>query len=153
GAFLVLHLAMNARAIAGDAAFARAVDALHRTPALPVLEALLVFAPLLFHAGVGAWLVLTRRSFAEPSPYPGALRAAVRATGLVVLAFLAMHLPELRFRALAVSSASSSSAARLDGGELATALAADLSSVSYAVPWRGAAYLVGAGCVTFHFAA
>jgi hypothetical protein len=78
------------------------------------------------------------------SPYPAGLRLAVRVTGLLAAAFLAMHLPEFRFRMVG---------ARLGGGELATLLAADLSSTWHGVPWRGVAYLVGTGCVTFHFAA
>jgi succinate dehydrogenase cytochrome b subunit len=145
GVFLVAHLAINARALRGDAAFARAVALLERIPALGVAETLFVFAPLVFHAGVGLWLVITRRPLATPSPYPRVLRGAMRATGVAVVAFLAMHLPELRFHAM--------DGAHLDGGELATLLAQDLSSTSHGVPWRGVAYLVGAGCATFHFAA
>jgi succinate dehydrogenase/fumarate reductase cytochrome b subunit (b558 family) len=144
GVFLLAHLALNARALRGDAAFTSAVHAVHRIPALVLLEWLLVFAPLVLHATVGLWLVVTRRSLAEPSPYPHALRIAVRATGVAAIAFLALHLPELRFR---------TPGARLGGDELGTVLVADLSSTWHGVPWRGAAYLVGTACVTFHFAA
>jgi succinate dehydrogenase/fumarate reductase cytochrome b subunit (b558 family) len=144
GAFLLAHLAINARALRGDAAFVSAVHALHGIPGLALLEWLFVFAPLVVHATVGLWLVVTRRPLAEPSPYPDALRTAVRATGVAAIAFLALHLPELRFR---------TPGARLDGDELAAVLMADLSSTWHGVPWRGAAYLAGAACVTFHFAA
>jgi succinate dehydrogenase / fumarate reductase cytochrome b subunit len=144
GAFLVVHLAINARAVRGEAAFARAVGIVQRIPALPLLEWTVVFAPLLFHAIVGLWLVVTRTPLAATSPYPPALRVAVRATGVLVLAFLAMHLPELRF---------CTPGSRLDGGELATLLVADLSATSRGVPWRGLAYLAGTACVSFHFAA
>jgi succinate dehydrogenase/fumarate reductase cytochrome b subunit (b558 family) len=143
GAFLVAHVAINARALRGDAAFASAVGALHRIPALALVEWLFVFVPLGVHAAVGLWLVVTRRPLAEPSPYPDALRIAMRATGVAAIAFLGLHLPEVRFR---------TPGARLGGDELATALVADLSSTWHGVPWRGAAYLVGAACVTFHFA-
>jgi succinate dehydrogenase / fumarate reductase, cytochrome b subunit len=144
GAFLVVHLAINAAALRGDATFARAVHVVRRLPALWLFESALVFAPLVFHAGVGLWMVVTRTPLAESSPYPRALRVAVRATGVVAVAFVAMHLPELRWRA---------PGARLGAGELETLLAADLSTVWFGVPWRGAAYLVGTACVTFHFAA
>jgi len=144
GAFLLLHLAINARALRAQAAFAVTVDAIHSVPAIAALEWLLVLAPLLVHAAVGLWLVATRRAMADQSPYAAPLGTAVRATGVAAFAFLAMHLHELRFRA---------PGARLGGAELATVLAADLSSVSHGVPWRGAAYLVGTACVTFHFAA
>lgn len=144
GAFLVVHLAINAAALGGDAAFARAVHLAHRLPALWLFESLFIFAPLLVHGGIGLWMVVTRTPLAESSPYPDALRIALRATGVVAVAFVAMHLPELRWRAPGV---------RLGAGELETLLVADLSTVWHGVPWRGAAYLVGTGCVTFHFAA
>jgi succinate dehydrogenase / fumarate reductase, cytochrome b subunit len=144
GAFLVVHLATNARALAGDRAFVRAANEYSRVPGLALFEALFVFAPLLFHAGFGLWLVVARRPLAEPSPYPPMVRVAVRVTGVLALAFLAMHLPELRLR---------SPGARPEGAVLLSVLGADLSSLFYGVPWRGVAYLVGSGCVCFHFAA
>ena len=140
----MLHAAINARALHGDAAFANAVYAVQRIPALSIVEAVCVYVPLAFHGVIGAWLVVTGRNLASPPPYPRAVRTALRITGVVVAAFLAMHLPELRFYSPGV---------HLEGGELATRLDADLSSVSRGVPWRGLAYLVGSGCATFHLAA
>jgi succinate dehydrogenase / fumarate reductase cytochrome b subunit len=140
GVFLVLHLAMNARALEGGTAFARAVRGLHDTPGVALFECLFVFAPLVFHGALGAWLIATRRTLG-PSPYGPAVRAAMRWTAAGTLAFLAMHLFELRFRA---------AGARLDGPALATVLDADLSSLAHGVPWRGIAYLVGTGCAVFH---
>ncbi len=55
-----------------------------------------------------------------------------------------VHLTEFRFRMPGT---------RLDGTQLGTSLATDLSATWLGVPWRGAAYLVGTACVTFHFAA
>jgi len=144
GVFLVVHVAMNVRALGGDAAFARFVRALHRSSAIAVVEAAFVFLPLLVHGAIGSWLLATRAPLAEPSPYPPRVRALVRATAVVALAFLLMHLPELRFRTPDL---------RLDAAEMATVLGQDLSSTWRGVPWRGIAYLVGAGCVAFHFVA
>jgi succinate dehydrogenase / fumarate reductase, cytochrome b subunit len=147
GAFLVAHLAVNARALRGDAAFAGAIGAVHRLPALAWIEWALVFAPLSVPGLLGLWLLATRTPLTplgERSPYPRGLRIAVRATGVVTVAFLAMHLSELRFRV---------PGARLGGAEIATLLVADLSSTWHGVPWRGAAYLAGTGCVTLHFVA
>jgi succinate dehydrogenase/fumarate reductase cytochrome b subunit (b558 family) len=143
GAFLVVHVVVNARAVRGEQAFARSAEALGRIPALPLIELLFILLPLVLHAAVGLWLVASRQPLAEPSPYSPTLAAAMRVTGLVALAFLAMHLPELRFRGLVRSPS---------GGELATRLAEDLSSTWHGLPWRGAAYLIGSGCVVFHFA-
>jgi succinate dehydrogenase/fumarate reductase cytochrome b subunit len=108
------------------------------------LEWLLVLLPLAIHATIGLWLVVTRTQFGKESPYPKAIRIAMRTTGAFAIAFLALHLPSLRFRAPGV---------RLGGDELATVLVSDLSSTFHGVPWQGVAYLVGTACVTFHFAA
>ncbi len=143
GAFLLAHLAINVYGVRGSLAFADAVGALQRIPALGWVEALLIFAPLGLHALLGLWLILANKPLTTPSPYGASIRRAMRATGVLALAFLAMHLPELRFR---------TRGAPLDGGELATFLAYDLSSTSHGVPWRGVAYLFGTGCVVFHFA-
>ncbi len=142
GAFLVLHGILNAQALKGAAAFTAVVETTHRVPALPLVEALFVFAPLAFHAALGLWFVVTRTPLAPPAPYPPPLRIAMRATGVVALAFLLMHLVEVRFH---------SCGARLRGDELATLLDAELSSLAHGVPWRGLAYLFAAACVTFHF--
>ena len=144
GAFLVVHIAANTRALDGDAAFDRAVRAFARVPALGLVEVLLVYAPLLFHAAFGLWLVVRRQPLRTPSPYPPPLRVAVRVTGVLAVACLAMHLPELRFREPLV---------RPGGAVLLTVLDADLSSMYRGLPWRAIAYLVGSACVCFHFAA
>ncbi len=142
GAFLVVHLAMNARALSGGWAFASTVEALDQVPGLPLVEAVFVFAPLVFHAALGLWLVATRRQLG-PSPYAPSVRVAMRATGVVVLAFLALHLTSIRFHVPGT---------RLRGGELATLLDAQLSTTSHGVPWPGLVYLLGTTCVALHFA-
>jgi succinate dehydrogenase / fumarate reductase cytochrome b subunit len=144
GAFLLVHAAINARALHGDAAFVSTVRAVQQLPALPLVEAVFIYLPLAVHAAIGGWLVATRRSFSPPTPYSPGVRLGVRATGIVVAAFLVMHLPELRF---------ASPGAHLGPGELATRLDAHLSTVTHGVPWRGLAYLVGTACATFHLAA
>jgi succinate dehydrogenase / fumarate reductase, cytochrome b subunit len=144
GAFLVIHLATNMWAMAGEGAFLRTVHDYSRLPGLTLFEVLFVFAPLLFHTGFGLWLVVTGRPLTEPTPYPTMVRVAMRVTGVLAVAFLAMHLPELRLRSQGV---------RPGGALLLSVLGADLSSLSYGIPWRGVAYLLGSGCVCFHFAA
>jgi succinate dehydrogenase / fumarate reductase, cytochrome b subunit len=144
GAFLVVHLVANARVLRGDAAFERSTSLLAHIPALGLVELLVVYAPLALHAGIGLWLLASRRSIAVPSPYPPALRGWVRATALVALAFLALHLPDLRGRFLGSPPS---------GAAVATMLAEELSTTWHGVPWRGALYLLGSASVTFHFAA
>jgi len=145
GAFLALHVAFNARALRGDAAFAALVDALGRVRALPLLEAVFVFAPLLVHGAIGSWLVVTGAPLRSPdTPYPAGVRVAMRATAVAALLFLAMHLWELRLGL---------PGGRPRGSELGTLVAAQLSSTWMSIPWRAAAYLVGTAAITFHFVA
>jgi len=143
GAFLVIHVATNARALAGEDAFVGAARGLERIPGLGLIEVLLVFAPLLFHGAFGLWLTVRRIPLATPSPYPRTVGVAMRVTGVLAAAFLVMHLPELRFRTPGV---------RPDGAILLTVLAARLSSMTYGLPWRAVLYMLGAACVCFHFA-
>jgi succinate dehydrogenase / fumarate reductase cytochrome b subunit len=142
GAFLLFHLAVNARALRGEGALVATLDGLHRSRALAATEAVVVFAPLLLHGVIGLWLVWSREPFVEPTPYSPPVLAALRGTGVVVALFLAMHLVELRFGI---------AGHRPDGGALATVLAANLGATRFGVPWRGVAYLIAVGCVAFHF--
>jgi succinate dehydrogenase / fumarate reductase cytochrome b subunit len=144
GAFLVLHVVVNARAIRGEEAFDAAVSLVQRLPFVRLLEVLLIGAPLVLHAALGLWLVATRAPLYEASPYPRPMAVTMRVTGVVALAFLALHLPEMRVLA---------PGPRPQGGELQTILAADLSSTWLGVPWTGVAYLLGAAAVTLHFVA
>ena len=118
--------------------------AVQQIPALPIVEALFIYLPLAVHAAIGGWLVATRKTFSPATPYPPGVLIGLRVTGVVVAAFLVMHLPELRF---------ASPGTHLGPGELATRLDRDLSTVTHGVPWRGLAYLVGTACATFHLAA
>jgi succinate dehydrogenase / fumarate reductase cytochrome b subunit len=147
GAFLVVHAIANVQAVRGDAAFLATTRAFERLPALPLLELLLVFAPLVVHGAIGSWLVVTRTPLDPPAPYPSRVRTAMRVTGVVALAFLALHLLELRFAGAAAPGA------RPRGGEILSTLESGLASTWHGLPWRGVAYLVAAGCVAFHFAA
>jgi succinate dehydrogenase / fumarate reductase cytochrome b subunit len=140
--FLLGHLALNTFAIAGDAAFGRGVRWVHSIPALWLLETIFIFAPLSFHGFVGLWLALARRPLTAPTPYSTRWRTAMRTTGVVAGAFLLVHLPELRWRALGM---------RLDGAVLGSILGRDLSSTSHGIPWAGLGYLLGTACVVFHF--
>ena len=144
GPFFLFHVAINARALRSDSAFAATADWLHRIPGLALWEWLFVLTPLLLHTSIGLWLVVTRKPLAEPSPYPERVRIAVRVTAVAAIAFLALHLFEVRFRAPGW---------RLDGGQLVTVLVAGLSSTWHGIPVRGAAYLAGTACLAFHFAA
>jgi succinate dehydrogenase / fumarate reductase cytochrome b subunit len=143
GAFLVFHLAVGLRALGGEERLASTLDAIHQSRGFPLLEAMLVYAPLLVHAAIGVSLVVTGETLVERTPYSPAVTAGMRATGTLAAGFLALHVAETRL---------SAGYAPADGGALTTTLAARLSSTHLGIPWHGVGYLVGAGCVAFHFA-
>lgn len=97
GVFLVVHLWTNASALQGREAFTHAVGEIQRVPALGLVELFGIIVPLAFHAVYG--VVIALRSS------PNALRFGYgrnwmfvlqRVTGLVALAFIAVHLAEFR---------------------------------------------------------
>ena len=144
GGFLLIHLMINASALNGPDAFRQAVELTHRVPALAVFEWCFVMVPLAIHGMMGLWMTIARRSLAIPRPTSPAIRSAVRATGVLTMAFVVTHLPELGFSWLGI---------RLGGGELATVLDRDLSSTWLGLPWRGVWYLAGTAAAAFHFVA
>lgn len=143
GAFLVVHLVVGARALRGMEAYEAAIDAVSRIPGLRALELGLVLAPLAVHGAVGLAMTVRRQPWGLPPVLPAAWTRATRVAGVLTLAFLVLHLPEMHVLGRG---------ARLDGAELLTVLSADLSSTAWGVPWRGVLYLVGTGAVTLHFA-
>jgi succinate dehydrogenase / fumarate reductase cytochrome b subunit len=144
GVFVVAHAAVNAFALRGEGAFASAEDAVGSFPAMGLVEILFVLLPLAVHAALGLWLWIARPAALAATPYPPALRVAMRVTAIVALVFIVWHALALRLQA---------PGGAVRGAQLATLLVRDLSSTWKGVPWRGVAYLVGAGCAVFHFCA
>ena len=142
-AFLVLHAAVNARALAGDGAFLDAAGQLQSIPLLPVAEVVFVLAPLALHAAVGAWILAARVPLPAPPPLPPVVRTATRATGVAILLFLVLHLSELRFRG---------GWSHPGGAALLATLDSRLSSMWHGLPLRAVAYLLASACVCFHLA-
>ena len=138
GAFLVLHLWVTASVVGSRAVYDRQIGFIH-SGLLGVLEPLVIL-PLFFHGIYGIIRVLGPRD--PHHAYASDLMAALqRASGIVVLAFVSLHLWEFRaqtwMRGLGESAYS-------------TKLVEDLSSTQYSVPWIALGYIVGvAGCV-FH---
>jgi succinate dehydrogenase / fumarate reductase cytochrome b subunit len=144
GAFLVLHLALAASALWGTRAFVAADDWVAGVPGVWVAEAALVYAPLVVHGVIGAWLAARRVSVSSPAVTPPALATAMRWTGFAIAVFLVLHVVELRSRAARLGG--------LDGAGTATVLAGDLSSTWHGVPIWGLIYLGGTACVAVHLA-
>ena len=145
GAFFALHLWINARATQGRRPYETWTFALQAIPGRPLLEAALIFAPLVFHGLYGTAIVLgwTESPPEPPHTHPWS-RSMQRTTGVVGFAFVALHVATLRVPTLL--------------GQLAPAdffpkLTDDLSATtSFGVPAFATAYLLGLAATSYHLA-
>jgi succinate dehydrogenase / fumarate reductase cytochrome b subunit len=138
GAFVVLHLWITASVVSSRAVYDRQIGFLH-SGLLGVLEPLVIL-PLFFHAIYGVLRVVGPRD--PDHAYDTDLMAALqRASGIVVLAFVSLHLWEFRAQTWMHGLAESA---------YSTKLVADLSSTKYGVPWISLGYIVGMAGSVFH---
>ncbi len=144
GLFMLVQLWMHAKALAGPHAYHDTLIALSRLPGIVVWQGL-ILAALALHALYGVVLAVTPRYNIGRYPYSGNwVYTLQRVTGLLALAFIALHgvliwIPaQLGWLAL---------------GDLYPTLVAKLSATVAGVPWFSFAYLVGIGACAFHFGA
>ena len=98
---------------------------------------LLVWLPLSFHAGLGSWFLVSRRTLARPAvgdDVPALALRVSRLTSVVALLFIAYHAREYPL-AIWLGEA--------DARDAGLRLVGRLSSTNVGVPVRGAAYLLG----------
>ena len=98
GAFLVVHLLTNASVIAGAGVFQSRVDMIHSIgeAALPVVEWLFIFLPILFHATVGFIIIANGLPNVGSYPYVGNVRYTLqRATGMIAFVFIIAHVAHM----------------------------------------------------------
>lgn len=93
GAFMVVHLTVNASVLNGPETFQNNVYSIHALgKLLPLVEWTTIFLPLIFHAVVGVWIIQTGKSNTAAYAYGGNLRYTLqRATGVVAVLFLLYH--------------------------------------------------------------
>jgi succinate dehydrogenase / fumarate reductase cytochrome b subunit len=93
GAYMVVHLLVNASVVNGDATFQNNVLKIHSFGALlPVLEWGFIFIPIIFHAVVGVWIVA--EGLPNPHQYPLGSNyryTLQRATGIIAFFFIMLH--------------------------------------------------------------
>ena len=142
GAFVVLHVWVTSSIAGSSFAYDRQIAWLHGGWFLGLLEVVLIVLPLAYHALYGVWRSLQPRD--PDHAYDTDLMVSLeRASGIVVLVFIAAHLWEFRVQtwssALPVTSYSSK-------------LVEDLSSTQSGVPWIAIGYFVGIAATCFHLA-
>lgn len=62
GIFLMFHLTLNLAARGGAAQYDRVISAMRNFPGIIVIEFLIIFIPIAFHAIYGSWVVYTGQS-------------------------------------------------------------------------------------------
>lgn len=139
GAFLVVHLWTNSKAMLGPASFGHAVEEINSIPFLIVVETLGIFLPLAFHAIYGVVLAFQSRANVGAYGYSrNWMYVLQRVTGVLAFVFIVIHLKDFRVaKALGVM--------QHEGFffELGNLLA---------VRWKALVYLLGTTAAIFHFA-
>lgn len=136
GVYLIVHLVSYSRALFGSDAFGLLVEP---GLALSALQLLVIWLPLGFHAGYGAWL--STRTLPE-ARQEKQYTVLMRVSGALALVFLAWH---------ALWYSWPLKRGRIGAGDVAERLAATLSSTVDGVPLFAALHLIGLGVVCAHF--
>jgi succinate dehydrogenase / fumarate reductase cytochrome b subunit len=136
GLFLIQHLVVNHFATRGAEAFNEAAHFMEMLPFRYVLETVVIFLPLLYHAIYGVYIAFTAKNNVSNYGYlRNWLFMMQRVTGIITFIFVAWHVWETRI------------AAALGAEVNYDMMASILSS-----PFMLAFYLIGVISTVFHFA-
>ncbi len=93
GAYMVVHLFVNASLLNGPGTFQANVYQIHSLGRLlPVVEWLFIFLPIIFHALIGIWIVYTGRSNTSVYQYAANWRYTLqRWSGMIAVVFIFFH--------------------------------------------------------------
>jgi succinate dehydrogenase / fumarate reductase cytochrome b subunit len=93
GAYMVVHLLVNASVVNSPASFQNQVYGIHSFGSLlPFIEWTFIFIPILFHAIVGVAIVAGALPNTHHYPYEANYRYTLqRATGIIAFLFIAIH--------------------------------------------------------------
>lgn len=145
GVFLLLHLWSYSSALNGRHAFEERFAQSGQSPYRWVLEALLVWIPLAFHAGYGLAVSFEARPNARRYPY-ARNRAYLmqRLSGIVVLAFIGHHAYHVPIQV---------ALGNLEPHGVFPELCESLSStMAGGIPVMAVGYLIGIAATCYHFA-
>lgn len=135
GLFLLVHLVVNHYATVGVGAFNKAANFMESLPFLHVLEWVLIYLPLLFHAIYGLYIAFTSTSnVGRLGFFRNWMYLLQRITGVITLIFIAWHVWETRI-------------AMVFGTPLNFQMMQDILSSSFMFVF----YLIGILSAIFHF--
>jgi succinate dehydrogenase / fumarate reductase cytochrome b subunit len=136
GVFLIQHLVVNHFATKGAESFNAAAHFMEQLPFRYVLEVLVIFLPLIYHAVYGLYIAFTAKNNVSNYGYlRNWLFMAQRVTGVITLIFIVWHVWETRIAAAF-------------GQEVNY----QMMEAILTNPFMLAFYIVGVVSTTFHFA-
>lgn len=93
GAFMCVHLVVNASVVNGPETFQNNVYSIHALgKLLPLVEWTTIFLPLIFHAVIGVWIIRSGLPNSGAYAYGSNIRYTLqRASGVVALLFILYH--------------------------------------------------------------
>lgn len=92
GAYMVIHLMVNASVSDDPSTFQSAVYGIHKLPALWVIEWGFIFLPILFHAIIGVIIIRGGLPNSSSYAYTSNIRYTLqRATGMIAFLFILWH--------------------------------------------------------------
>ncbi|MFC5466801.1 succinate dehydrogenase cytochrome b558 subunit [Lederbergia graminis] len=99
GLFLVQHLVINHFATRGEEAFNKASDFMGNLPFVHILEWVVIYIPLLFHAILGIYIAFTANNNpVKLSFFRNWLFTIQRITGIILVFFIAWHVYQTRIQ-------------------------------------------------------
>lgn len=136
GLFLVQHLVVNHFATGGPESFNKAADFMGNLPFRIVLETVVIYLPILFHAIYGLYIAFTANNNAGKYGYfRNWMFLLQRVSGVITLIFIAWHVWQTRVAAAF-------------GSEVNFDMMADILSS----PFMFVFYVIGVISTIFHFA-
>ncbi|MEN1968294.1 succinate dehydrogenase cytochrome b558 subunit [Lentibacillus sp. N15] len=137
GVFLIVHLVVNYFAVYGEESFNKATEFMESLPFLIVLEVVIIYLPILFHAILGVYIVfVSKNNYTKYGFFRNWMYFLQRVSGVITLIYLAWHVWETRIQVW------------LGNASLDYSLMEDILSN----PFMFWVYIVGLISTTFHFA-
>ncbi|MFJ7829043.1 succinate dehydrogenase cytochrome b558 subunit [Peribacillus sp. NPDC097264] len=136
GLFLIFHLSVNFMATKGAETFNGAVHLIEFTPLKIVVECVIIYLPLIFHAIYGIYIAFTaKNNLGRFSFFRNWMFMLQRLSGIITLIFLVWHIWETRVQAA-----------------FGATVDFDMMAEIFSNPFMIAFYIVGIVSAIFHFA-
>ncbi len=143
GAYLVVHLLVNASILNGAPTYQSQVDRIHSLGViLPIVEWTFIFLPILFHAAIGLVIIAGMMPNTAAYPYNGNIRYTLqRATGMIAFAFILWHVIQMHHMGVSLGGG------KFNADQASSTVAIALQPLAYRV-----LYGIGVIAVVYHFA-